>query len=504
MAYLVLARKWRPHVFEDVCGQEHVTKTLANAIKHERIGHAYLFTGSRGVGKTSIARIFSRMVRCQSTTIPCETCQPCKEYLKGSTLDILEIDGASNTGVDSVRELRETVSYRPTSGKYKVYIIDEVHMLSTSAFNALLKTLEEPPSHVIFIFATTEPHKIPYTILSRCQRFDFKRIMATDMAPHLEAICKKENIEITQKGILTLCRAADGSLRDALSILDQIIAYSGPKISDDVISETLGLIPKIHILNILEALIKKNVEQCLTIAHEMYHYGHDLHHFAGELLEHVRLLLIAKLSIKEQQKNSLHTYLPEEEKNNLLSLAQNSSEEELIQMFHILLNGVEEISKSSFPRYALELTLIRMTTVFPVTAIKELLEKISPNDRGSTFEKASFLKTLKEQKPLLAALVEECGWEAISENEVVLKVNINTIGREELTSQKTKNLFESIARNVFKKDVQFKVIISSEKMEVLHPDEHLKKEALQNETIQKARDIFQGTLQTVRTYDSIK
>ena len=494
MSYLVLARKWRPQKFEDVCGQDHVTTTLSNAIKNNRVGHAYLFTGSRGVGKTSVARIFARTLRCEGVSKPCGSCSPCKESLKESSLDILEIDGASNTGVDAIRELRETVSYQPTTGKFKIYIIDEVHMLSTSAFNALLKTLEEPPPHVIFIFATTEPHKIPYTILSRCQRFDFRRITATDMAPYLEAICKKEQIKINQKSILTLCKVADGSLRDALSILDQIIACNGQEVSEENISETLGLVPHILIYSLAQALAEKNLLQCFGIINQAYHYGHDLFYLASELLEHIRSLLLVKLT-REQDKLNLNS-LTSEEKKELQKQAEILTQEEIIQMYQILLNEIDSISKTSFPKFTLELLVAKMTSVFPVIPIHKLLEK-SPHQVEKEFNKQNFLLILKQKKPLLSALLEDCKW-SIEENSITLQVNTHSVSQDELLSPQTKNILIDTAREHFHKEINIHIQLDQVKKEVLHPEETLKREALQDTFVQKAQNIFKGTLQTVK------
>jgi len=246
MSYLVLARKWRPQLFEEVIGQRHVTQTLQNAISQQRVAHAFLFTGARGVGKTSSARILAKALNCEKglRTNPCNECASCQEITHGTSMDVIEIDGASNRGIDEIRELRENVRYTPAKSRYKVYIIDEVHMLTKEAFNALLKTLEEPPPHIVFIFATTEPHKIPATILSRCQRYDFKRIPFREVVESLKWIVEKEGIQISQRGLLSIAQGSEGSLRDAQSLLDQVIAYSGREIRDEDVVEVLGLIDR--------------------------------------------------------------------------------------------------------------------------------------------------------------------------------------------------------------------------------------------------------------------
>ena len=253
MGYTALYRKFRPQEFEDVKGQEHIVTTLKNQIKADRIGHAYLFCGTRGTGKTTIAKILARAVNCEHPIdgSPCNTCKTCRAINEGTSMNVIEIDAASNNGVDNIREIREEVAYRPTTGKYKVYIIDEVHMLSTGAFNALLKTLEEPPSYVIFILATTEAHKIPITILSRCQRYDFRRITAETIAARLQELMDKEGNDVEEKAIRYIAKAADGSMRDALSLLDQCIAfYLGEKLTYEKVLENLGAVDTLSLIHI--------------------------------------------------------------------------------------------------------------------------------------------------------------------------------------------------------------------------------------------------------------
>ncbi len=297
MAYTALYRKWRPKTFNDVIGQEHIVRTLRNQITGNRVGHAYLFCGTRGTGKTSTAKIFAKAVNCMSPIEgnPCNTCDICKAIDQNRSMNIIEIDAASNNGVDNIREIREEVKYTPTEGRYKVYIIDEVHMLSTGAFNALLKTLEEPPSHVIFILATTEPHKIPATILSRCQRYDFKRISLNTIADTLSYYLKEEGISADDKAVQYIAKVADGSMRDALSIMEQCIAfYLGETITIDKVLEILGAVDTKVLLDIVEALVKKDVKQCLDIVEKIMVSGRDLHQLVVDLVVHFRNLLIVK------------------------------------------------------------------------------------------------------------------------------------------------------------------------------------------------------------------
>src|SRR5437867_7055321 len=281
--YQVLARKWRPQQFDEVVGQEHVTTTLKNAIEQNRLAHAYLFVGPRGIGKTSIARIFAKALNCVKgpITTPCDKCDSCREIAEGRSMDVLEIDGASNRGIDEVRELRDTVRYAPARGKFKIYIIDEVHMLSTPAFNALLKTLEEPPSHVKFFFATTEPQKVLPTILSRCQRFDLRRIPAGDIVKHLKKIAKDEKVQVDDKALAAIARGAEGGLRDAEGALDQLIAFCGDEIAEKDVLSVFGLVAHDRIAALTDALIDGKTNAALKILKELDDIGKDLQRQIG-------------------------------------------------------------------------------------------------------------------------------------------------------------------------------------------------------------------------------
>ena len=374
MSYLVLARKWRPQLFEEVVGQQHITKTLQNAISQKRVAHAFLFTGARGVGKTSTARILAKALNCEKgpQISPCDQCTNCQEITHGTSMDVIEIDGASNRGIDEIRELRENVRYTPAKSRHKIYIIDEVHMLTKEAFNALLKTLEEPPPHIIFIFATTEPHKIPATILSRCQRYDFKRIPFREVTGNLKRIVEEEKIQISQRGLLSIARESEGSLRDAQSLLDQVIAYAGKTIRDEDIAEVLGLIDHKILSDTIEALARRDVERCLEVIEHVYHFGYDLQHFCRELLQYLRNLILIKVS---QHPEGLME-LPEEELELFKKQAGEFQFDQLNYLFSLLLKGEQEIAQSIFPRTMLEMTLIRMATLRPVLPIDEMLKKL--------------------------------------------------------------------------------------------------------------------------------
>jgi DNA polymerase-3 subunit gamma/tau len=374
VSYQVLARKWRPQLFEEVIEQKHVVKTLQNAITGNRIAHAFLFTGQRGVGKTSIARILAKALNCEEgpTPRPCGKCSFCKEITEGNAIDILEIDGASNTGVDDVRGLREDVKYVPARGRYKIYIIDEVHMLSKSAFNALLKTLEEPPAHVIFMFATTEVHKIPATVLSRCQRFDLRRISSDMVVKHLSNIASQEHITISEQGLRWIAREAEGSMRDAQSILDRVISYAGDKIEDKDIIAVLGLVDRALLMRTSQAIMEKDAKECLDIVSDLFRSGYDINQFYQEFLEHLRNLIVVKISKKPDQLMELSS----DECDLLKEQVKDSELETLQRLFDIWLKAEEEINRSSLPQTVLEMVLLKMVYLKSLLPLDDALAKL--------------------------------------------------------------------------------------------------------------------------------
>jgi len=379
MSYLVLARKWRPQTFEELVGQEHVSRTLANAIRTNRVAHAFLFTGVRGVGKTTAARILAKALNCEQgpTPTPCNACGNCREITAGNAVDVLEIDGASNTGVDDVREIIENVRYQPAKSRFKIYIIDEVHMLSTSAFNALLKTLEEPPPHVKFIFATTDPHKVPHTIHSRCQRYDFKRIPYRLIVERLTDIARQEGVTIGEQALFLIAREGEGSMRDAQSLFDQVIAYAGNAIADADVVAALGVADRKLLFTTVDALLRHEAPEALARLDELHVFGHDLRRFTRELLEHFRNLAVARLVPDA----TLLADLSDDERTETLRQAQLASTEDLDRAFRVLMATEAEVARVPYPKLVLEMTLIKLATMAPVVPMDTLLDRLDELER---------------------------------------------------------------------------------------------------------------------------
>jgi DNA polymerase III subunit gamma/tau len=379
VSYQVFARKYRPQVFDDVLGQDHVVRTLKNAIQQRRLAHAYLFVGPRGTGKTSTARILAKAVNCvQGPTInPCGVCDSCREISQGISLDVLEIDGASNNSVDQIRELRDNVRFAPR-GKFKIYIIDEVHMLTQQAFNALLKTLEEPPAHVIFIFATTEPHKVLPTILSRCQRFDLRRIPALTIANHLEYIAGKEEVHLDQDAAAAIAVAAEGGLRDAESMLDQLVAFCGNTIAENQVLEVFGLTAEHVVANLTRAILRQTAADALAIVHQQSEAGKDLTKLLGDLLAFFRNLLIYKIdpqSLREEISDHARAVLEEltsvVDTKRLLRLIEGTSEVEAT------------IKWASNKKLHLEIALIRAIQTLSEVNLENVIDALE-NLRGAS------------------------------------------------------------------------------------------------------------------------
>ncbi|MBT0651966.1 DNA polymerase III subunit gamma/tau [Geomobilimonas luticola] len=374
MSYLVLARKWRPQTFRDLIGQEHVSQTLQNAIDSGRIAHAFLFTGARGVGKTSSARILAKALNCEqgTSTEPCNSCSACTEITAGTSVDVFEIDGASNTSVDDIRELRENVKYLPSRCRYKIFIIDEVHMLSTNAFNALLKTLEEPPPHVKFIFATTEPHKLPITILSRCQRFDFKRIPLPKIVDRLRFIVDQEQVGISDGALAMIARKGDGSMRDSLSTLDQVLAFCGEQVGDEDVVALLGVVDRRLLQDAARLIFARDCRGVLDIVRQVDGFGYSMRHFGQELIDQFRTLVILKAVGDAAELAELSAG----ELAELQELVECVTLGDLQRHLTLLLRADVEMAQSSFPRLVLEMALLKMANLAPVIPVDELLARI--------------------------------------------------------------------------------------------------------------------------------
>jgi DNA polymerase III subunit gamma/tau len=359
VSYEVIARRWRPQDFTGLIGQDHIRTTLQNALKNNRLHHALLFTGPRGTGKTSTARILAKSLRCPNAVdfVPCNQCSECEEITSGRSVNVAEIDGASNNGVDAIRELRETVGYLPASGRFKLYIIDEVHMLSTSAFNALLKTLEEPPEHVYFVMATTEVQKIPNTILSRCQRFDFRRIATSKIAAHLQTICERDKVSFEPDALWTIARQGDGSMRDAQSLLDQVINFTNGDLRREIVVQTLGLTDRSLLIEILGALMKREVTQVMDALQRLHRSGNDPKQFLLDLMENIRNTLLLKLNADRSLID-----LPDSEQDALIKMSQDLSVEDLHLIFDMALKGVQDLVRASDTLLILEMVLMRIAS----------------------------------------------------------------------------------------------------------------------------------------------
>ncbi|MCS6286810.1 MAG: DNA polymerase III subunit gamma/tau [Nitrospira sp.] len=362
MDYQVSARKYRPGTFDDVVGQSHVVQTLMNAVDTKRIAHAYLFSGTRGVGKTTVARILAKALNCEQgpTGHPCNTCINCVEITQGTSVDVMEIDGASNTSVDDVREIRENVKFSPFRGHYRVYIIDEVHMLSNSAFNALLKTLEEPPAHVVFIFATTEIHKIPATILSRCQHYNFRRIARQEIIDRLRHIAAQDGLTIEDRSFTALARASEGSMRDGLSLLDQAVAFSGKTIAHADLEVLLGAVPQELVQGMSTAILTQDSPAALAVLANLLDQGHDLKAFCSDVVEHLRNLLVAAVVPAGTELRGLIEASAEDIQQLALD-ARRLTPEQLQELLTIFSQAEDSLRYSAHPRFVLEAAAVRAT-----------------------------------------------------------------------------------------------------------------------------------------------
>jgi len=505
MSYQVLARKYRPQTFADVIGQEHITRTLANALSTGRIHHAYILAGARGIGKTTVARILAKALNCEDgpKAEPCGKCNSCKEITAGSSLDVQEIDGASNTSVDDIREIRERVRYLPSSGRYKIYIIDEVHMLSTSAFNALLKTLEEPPPHVVFVFATTESHKIPATILSRCQRYDFRRISPVKISTSLKKIAGSEGISIEDDALHLIAKEASGSMRDGQSLLDQAIAFGGKNITVHTLHELLGFLDRKLIMDFIDAITAKDAKKCLSILDQIYGMGADLTNLATAVLESLRNLLV----IKTVGSANPAVDMPPGETEILSSLTDRLGREELEQMFSIWYEGTEQIARAQFPKMLTEVLAIKLCSVMPVASISEIIARIDEISPAPALQKKDeknwegFMRWLANERPQIASLFHHGSVINLENGTVEIEFEA-PLYAEMIAEPDRKKQIGDLMLSFFKRPMDLKASskqntkdgssISAQKQKVT-------KEALENSLVQQAANIFDAQVHDVKT-----
>ena len=401
MSYQVLALKWRPALFADLVGQEHVSRTLTNAILSGRVHHAFVFTGARGVGKTSAARILAKALNCPNRqgAEPCNACDSCLEIAANRHDDVIEIDGASNNGVDNVRELREMARYMPASAPFKVIIIDEVHMLSTPAFNALLKILEEPPEHVKFIFATTEPHKIPVTILSRCQRYDFRKISQTKVTEQLKRIATAESIDVSARSLRLIAQAGGGSMRDSLSTFDQVLAFCPDKVEDHDVLALLGVVDRRLLLEALKAVVQRHPERVFSCISQVDELGHSFRTFCQDLVEMVRsVILVQAIDDVEGQLG-----ISADEQEELQALGGLGAPEDWHRLLSILLKVEVEVAASTYPRLLVEMALVRAATLSPARSIEDLIRKLEHLQGGAAPPSSQQLHNDVSMKPAFSS-----------------------------------------------------------------------------------------------------
>jgi DNA polymerase-3 subunit gamma/tau len=551
MSYLVLARKYRPQTFEQVVKQDHVTRTLTNAISADRVVHAILFSGPRGTGKTTVARILAKAMNCKEgpVRIPCNECRSCREITIGSAVDVFEIDGASNNSVDQIRELRENVKYMPAHSLYKIYIIDEVHMLSIAAFNALLKTLEEPPPHVMFIFATTEPRKIPITILSRCQRHDFRRIDVESISKHLKEICAKEGVEIAVESLGLIAREAGGSMRDGLSLLDQVMSCTKGTITHEQMIDILGVIDREILFNLSKAILRADIPEVLDILDEIYSAGHDMKKLYADLIEHFRNLLVVKM-VKKTDKL---VDIPSHEIDLMIDQVKQVPATFLNQLFELLFREEISILNSTQPRLAIEMVFIKMFQIKPALPIDVLIEKLDNlrkdiyeakansrdaenkpvfQDDGESSQTTSgevagtaesiepfpappldlyenihstwvkLLSIFSEKYPSLAANLKNSSIKSLDHKRLEIEVNGNDFNINMVRRHKNRDIIKKVCSDFFGKDI--KVIIAAKRIQKQDNQDkkskadRLKQEALSHPLVTDALEIFNGTIVDVK------
>jgi len=544
MAYLVLARKWRPRAFDEVIGQEYITKTLKNAVLSNKLAHALIFSGPRGVGKTSTARIVAKSLNCDKgpTPDPCQTCVFCKEISDGISLDVIEIDAASHTGVKDIREIIENIRYLPSLGKTKIYIIDEAHMLSQAAFNALLKTLEEPPPHVIFILATTEVHKIPVTILSRCQRFDFKKVPLEKIRERIKLITSIENIVIADETIDVISKESDGSIRDALSLLDQLIATFGSNISYEDSIRILGILDRSLIRNTISAIFKKDPKTCIEILNEACEKGVSPKRFAEDVLKMLRNALIIKTC-----GNEMASGISIFDKKEIEEISADQTTETLEMLFNLMLQGTEIVQKSPYPQMALEMTLVKLTMLTSTVPLDEILDRIENlykivSTNNTIFSKNPVSKTqhenkssddvfenvpnkhseenqlhsdtsrreiptqneiiplieyLKVKKPMIATHMEHVECVITEDSTIEITVPTQSIHFDYLIRKDIQEIIKTLSKEYFGKDFRIKIhekSLTASETSIKETNNNIREKIQNNPVVQDALEIFNGRI----------
>jgi len=548
MSYLVLARKWRPKVFDDVIGQEHIIQTLKNAISTGRTAHAFIFSGPRGVGKTSTARIVAKALNCKDgpTNLPCSECTNCQEISEGNSLDVIEIDAASHTGVKDIREIIENVKYLPSSGKTKIYIIDEAHMLSQSAFNALLKTLEEPPPHVLFILATTEVQKIPVTILSRCQRYDFKKVSTDEIKDRIKLVTSTENITIHEETIYSIAQESDGSLRDALSLLDQLVATFGTDIKHEEAIRILGLLDRELLRKAVSAIFRKDTKICLETLNEASLKGVSPKRFAEDLLKTFRNALIIRATGGEILSN-----ISKEEKREIELLSSEHSIESLELLFNLMLKGTEEVQQSSYPQMALEVTLVKLTILDTSIAIDDILKSIEglkdklvnastpshhkegpqvpapiqaaktrkeqsadvetsndtersdniKDEKTKNVEGQDFLQFLKEKKPVIAMQLEHAESMRIGDSIINIEFQSQSIHYDYIIRKETQDALRKLSKEFFGRDYKIVAQASSSNTDntsLSDKNSKIRSQIQDTQAVKDAMEIFRGRIVNIK------
>jgi DNA polymerase-3 subunit gamma/tau len=518
MSYLVIARKYRPKNFSEIVGQEHITQTLINAINDNRVAHAYLFSGPRGVGKTTTARVLSKSLNCEQgpTIDPCNTCSNCREIDDSINLDVLEIDGASNRGIEEIRTLQENTRYAPGRGKHKIYIIDEVHMLTKPAFNALLKTLEEPPKHVIFIFATTEPHKVPMTVLSRCQRFNFRRLLVPEIEERIKNIASKEKIDIDDAATRLIARQADGSLRDGESMLDQLFTFAEEKITVDEVRKVYGFVEEELYYALTDAIHEKNENAILTVIDTVFDRGYDMEEFVSGYLKHLRKLFLLKHDVELSDLSPAEREYYNERKNHFTGFL-------ILQMMNRLSQLMQKMKNSAITRILLEIELLILARMGDVVEIRELIRQIEgikardplvaeeekepyaipenpeipDHDGNKTIETiwSNVIKRVEKEKRPLAGILYNANPIGLEDNELKVKIQeTNSFFHEQIEQNGGREFIEEILSAETGKRTKVTFIEEKEKAKPKKEQKKSRTGLRNHEMVKKAQKILKAKI----------